>query len=31
MIVTDLHGDGEAYGRYRDRFFELRAQGRPTV
>ncbi len=27
MVVTDLHGDGEAYGRYRDRFLDLRAQG----
>ncbi len=28
MIVTDLHGDWEAYVRYRDRFFELRENGR---
>ncbi len=27
MIVTDLHGDWDAYRRYRDRFFELRARG----
>jgi hypothetical protein len=28
MVVTDLHGDGEAYARYRDCFLELRAHGR---
>ncbi len=28
MIVTDLHGDGELYERYRDRFLALRAQGK---
>src|SRR5262245_7242853 len=27
MIVTDLHGDWEAYRRYRDRFVELQANG----
>ncbi len=27
MIVTDLHGDGDAYTRYRDRFLDLQAQG----
>ena len=27
MVVTDLHGDGEAYARYRDRFLDLRASG----
>ncbi len=28
MVVTDLHGDGEAYARYRDCFLDLRAHGR---
>lgn len=28
MIVTDLHGDWDAYSRYRDRFIALRTQGR---
>jgi hypothetical protein len=28
MVVTDLHGDWDAYQRYRDRFLELRANGR---
>jgi hypothetical protein len=28
MIVTDLHGDWDAYQRYRDRFFSLREQGK---
>lgn len=28
MVVTDLHGDWDAYQRYRDRFFDLQAQGR---
>ncbi len=28
MVVTDLHGDWEAYARYRDRFVELLAAGR---
>lgn len=27
MIVTDLHGDGELYGRYRDRFYQHKKQG----
>jgi Icc-related predicted phosphoesterase len=27
MVVTDLHGDWDAYARYRDRFVELRAAG----
>jgi len=27
MVVTDLHGDGDAYLRYRDRFLELHANG----
>jgi hypothetical protein len=27
MVVTDLHGDWDAYARYRDRFIELRAAG----
>ncbi len=27
MAVTDLHGDYEAYSRYRDRFLTLRANG----
>ncbi|WP_420632429.1 metallophosphoesterase family protein [Candidatus Leptofilum sp.] len=27
MVVTDLHGDWDAYQRYRDKFFELRALG----
>lgn len=27
MIVTDLHGDGDAYARYRDRFLDLHARG----
>ena len=27
-VVTDLHGDWDAYARYRDRFIELRAAGR---
>lgn len=26
MVVTDLHGDGEAYVRYRDRFLDLHAR-----
>lgn len=26
MVVTDLHGDWDAYSRYRDRFFQLVAQ-----
>lgn len=28
MVVTDLHGDWDAYCRYRDRFVELHAAGR---
>jgi hypothetical protein len=28
MIVTDLHGDWDAYRRYRDRFLQLQANGR---
>ena len=27
MVVSDLHGDGDAYRRYRDRFVELQAKG----
>jgi hypothetical protein len=27
MVVTDLHGDWDAYSRYRDRFLTLQAQG----
>jgi len=27
MVVTDLHGDWDAYRRYRDRFLELQAHG----
>jgi Calcineurin-like phosphoesterase len=27
MVITDLHGDWQAYARYRDRFVELRAAG----
>ncbi len=27
MVITDLHGDWDAYQRYRDKFFELRALG----
>jgi len=27
MVVTDLHGDWEAYQRYRDRFLDLQAGG----
>lgn len=27
MVVTDLHGDWDAYCRYRDRFLELRERG----
>lgn len=26
MVVTDLHGDWDAYGRYRDRFVDLQAR-----
>ena len=28
MVVTDLHGDWDAYRRYRDHFFDLHAHGR---
>jgi Icc-related predicted phosphoesterase len=28
MIITDLHGDWDAYRRYRDRFVDLQAGGR---
>lgn len=28
MVVTDLHGDWEAYQRYRDRFLDLHHSGR---
>jgi hypothetical protein len=28
MVVTDLHGDWDAYRRYRDRFLALQAQGK---
>ena len=28
MVVTDLHGDWDAYRRYRDKFLTLRANGR---
>ena len=28
MVVTDLHGDWDAYQRYRDRFLALQANGR---
>lgn len=31
MVVTDLHGDGDAYQRYRDRFLALQAQGKADV
>jgi hypothetical protein len=27
MVVTDLHGDWDAYQRYRDTFFQLRSEG----
>ncbi|MCB0155867.1 MAG: metallophosphoesterase [Anaerolineae bacterium] len=27
MVVTDLHGDWDAYQRYRDRFIDLQAKG----
>jgi hypothetical protein len=27
LVVSDLHGDGDAYARYRDRFLDLRARG----
>ncbi len=28
MVVTDLHGDGDLYKRYRDRFLTLQAEGK---
>ncbi len=28
MVITDLHGDGDLYQRYRDRFVDLQAKGR---
>ena len=28
MVVTDLHGDWDAYAHYRDRFLTLQARGR---
>jgi hypothetical protein len=31
MVVTDLHGDWDAYARYRERFIELHAAGQPTA
>lgn len=31
MVVTDLHGDWEAYERYRDTFFQLRATGQANL
>ncbi|GJM40277.1 MAG: hypothetical protein DHS20C20_05590 [Ardenticatenaceae bacterium] len=31
MVVTDLHGDWDAYQRYRDTFFELRALGQADI
>ena len=31
MVVTDLHGDWDAYQRYRDAFFQLRALGQADV
>ncbi|MGH2524602.1 MAG: metallophosphoesterase family protein [Anaerolineales bacterium] len=31
MVVTDVHGDYPAYGRYRDRFLKLRAEGRADI
>jgi hypothetical protein len=31
MVVTDLHGEYPVYGRYRDRFLELRAHGQANV
>jgi hypothetical protein len=27
MVTTDLHGDWDAYRRYRDRFVNLQAEG----
>ncbi len=31
MVVTDLHGDWDAYQRYRDTFFQLRALGQADI
>lgn len=31
MVVTDLHGDWDAYRRYRDRFVDLQASGRADM
>ncbi|MCA9918131.1 MAG: metallophosphoesterase [Anaerolineales bacterium] len=31
MVVTDLHGDWDAYERYRDTFFQLRALGQADI
>ncbi|MCA9954779.1 MAG: metallophosphoesterase [Ardenticatenaceae bacterium] len=31
MVVTDLHGDWDAYQRYRDTFFQLRAMGQADI
>ncbi|MCC6602341.1 MAG: metallophosphoesterase [Anaerolineae bacterium] len=31
MVVTDLHGDWDAYQRYRDTFFQLRALGQADL
>ncbi|MCB8928010.1 MAG: metallophosphoesterase [Ardenticatenaceae bacterium] len=31
MVVTDLHGDWDAYERYRDTFFQLRSLGQADI
>jgi predicted MPP superfamily phosphohydrolase len=31
MVVTDLHGDWDAYQRYRDTFFQLQASGQADI
>lgn len=31
MVVTDLHGDWDAYERYRDTFFQLRTLGQADI
>jgi len=31
MVVTDLHGDWDAYQRYRDTFFQLQALGQADI
>ncbi|MCP4419220.1 MAG: hypothetical protein GY805_21600, partial [Chloroflexi bacterium] len=31
MVVTDLHGDWDAYQRYRDTFFQLQATGQADI